>query len=350
MVDLSEARLTTLVVHKVGNKVKNEGVVTAEDVYPLEEGNSLILQDYFLSPFKGDEYFKFTHESDLSMNELNTYSKQLFTQSKSEFLSISTNILRHLYTQSIHPHIKGGELYVAHFRECVVDGVEVEAIGIFKSENKDVFLKFSDIKDEVGMMPQLGVHTKNLDKGCLIFNTFADDGFSILMVNKSSEDTQYWRDDFLHVERIQDNSFRTEGVMTMTKDFCEEIIAKENDKKEQVLFLNKSLNYFSQNADFDVEEFKEEVFESPADRAQFDEYRTSYESQMGLPPTEENFPISKYAVRAMKKDFKNLIKLDTQLEIRFNGRNIEEVSDYLHRGFDEQRGMYYYKLYFHEEM
>lgn len=352
MIDLSNARLTTLAVHKVGNKAKNEGVVSAKELFELDESMTELLQDYFLKPFKSEEFFKFAHETDINLNELYTYCKKIFADSREEFLDHSIKILQHLYSVSVHPHIKSGELYVAHFRECEVGGIDLEAVGIFKSENKDVFLKVEGKEGDEGvdMTAEQGINIKKLDKGCLVFRTYEDDGYSILMVDKSSEDAAYWRDDFLHVTRIQDNSFQTENFMNMTKDFCEDIFAMEQDKKEQVVFLNKSLNYFNKNKEFDLDDFKEEVLVQDDYKEKFDHYRKAFEDESGLPPAEEGFAISKYAVRSMKKNFKSLIKLDTDIEIRLNPKNIEEASEYMERAYDEQRGMYYYKIYFNGEI
>ncbi len=351
MLDLSSARLTTLAVHKVGNKVRNEGVLASKELFALEEEHmTQILEDYFLKPFKAEEYFKFSHPSDLNMNEVYTYCRQMFTQPREDFLGISVHLLTHLYTQSAHPHIKSGELYVAHFRECVVDGQEVEAIGIFKSENKDVFLKVEGQEDQVAMHAEEGINIKKLDKGCLVFNLYAEDGFSVMMVDKSSEDTTYWREDFLQVKRIQDNSFQTESFLNLTRNFVEDVFGREQDKKEQVVFLNRSLNYFAKKKEFDLDEFKEDVLPSEEYRDQFDDYRNVYETESGLPPAEEGFAISKFAVRNLRKHFRTLIKLDTHIEIKLDPRQAEQASEWMERAYDEQRGMFYYKIYFNEEL
>jgi hypothetical protein len=349
MIDLSQARLTTLAVHKVGNKVRSEGVIATEELYELNEQNTHVLQDYFLLPFKSDEFFKFYHETDLGMNEVYHYVRGLFENSRSTFVEGSVNILKHLYHQSVHPHIKGGELYVAHFRECVVDGKDMEAIGIFKSENKDTFLNFSvEGESKLNMTIEQGIHTKKLDKGCLIFNSFPDDGYSVLMVDRSSEDTQYWREDFLHVQRIQDNSYQTQSYLNLAKEFCDHVLAEGEDRKEQVLFLNKSMNYFSKADNFDVDDFRMETMEKAEQREAFDHYRETYEEENGL-NGEEPFAISRFAVRQMKKHFKTLIKLDSGIVIQLPSKNTEEAATYLEKAFDEQKGLYYYKVYYHQE-
>ena len=349
MIDLSQARLTTLAVHKVGNKAKNQGVVASKELFPLEEDLTVdILQDYFLKPFKAEEFFMFAHPSDLAMNEMYTYCKMLFERPREEFLEHSYNILHHLYNQSTHPQIKPGELCVAHFRECTVGGTELEAIGIFKAENKDTFLRVEQGDEKVNLKPEQGINTRKLDKGCLVFNTFAEEGYSVLMVDKDSEDSRYWRDEFLQVVRIMDDSYHTSSFMNLGKEFCEEVFSREQDKKDQLVFLNKMVNYFSGNEEFDMEDFKKEVIVQPEYQEQFDDYRKVYEEEQGL-SADEGFAISKYAVRSMKKFFKNIIKLDTQMEIRLQSKDLEETSQYLEKGFDEQRGMYFYKMYFNEE-
>ncbi len=350
MIDLSQARLTTLAVHKVGNKIRQEGYLASESLFELDEDMSQALQDYFLTPFKAEEYFKFSHDTDLQFNEIYAFCKAIFEGDREELLPQSVEILKHLYGCSGHPHIKSGELYVAHFRECVVEEVTLEAVGIFKSENKDLFLDVA--ADEEGNRVDLalrqGIPIKKLDKGCLVFNTFAEDGYSVMMVDRNSEDTAYWRDDFLHVTRIQDHSFQTQHFLNLTKDFCEEVLSSEKDKKEQLVFLNRSINYFNKHKAFDLDEFKANVVE-PEHRQRFEEYRVDYEQDTGLPPADEGFQISKFAVRRMKKEFKSVMTLDTQIEIRLLTKDASEAGEFIERGFDEGRKMYYYQVFFNAE-
>ncbi|TAE51420.1 MAG: nucleoid-associated protein [Bacteroidetes bacterium] len=349
-IDLNPARLTTLAIHKVGNKLRNEGVVAAKELFPLDESLSIILQDFFLSPFKSDEFYKFAHETDLSLNEINTFCRNIFDNDREAFLEQSIHMLHHLYAVSVHPHISSGELYIAHFRECQIEGMDLEAIGIFKSEHKETFLKVKSDDDGVQMSAELGINVRKLDKGVLIFNTFADEGFSLLMVDKGSEDARYWRDDFLHVERIQDNSYQTETFLQLTRDFCEEVFSREQERKDQLVFLNKSINYFGKKKAFELDDFKDTLFPTEEYREEFDEFRKTYETNFNLPPAEEGFAISKGAVRHMRRQFKSNIRLDSAIEIRLDPKNAEEAGEFMERGYDEQRGMFFYKLYFKEEL
>ena len=80
----------------------------------------------------------------------------------------SLNIARYLYEKSMHPKIKGGELYVAYINNCIIDGKYVKAIGLFKSESKDTFLMLNQNNESYEISSQNGVSINKLDKGCLI--------------------------------------------------------------------------------------------------------------------------------------------------------------------------------------
>ncbi|MEM6263185.1 MAG: nucleoid-associated protein [Bacteroidota bacterium] len=346
MINLSQAKLKHLAVHKVGNKVRDEGMIASEKPIELTEELQVILEDFFLKPFKSDFFHQFWHETDLGLNEVYTFVKQIFTNPHEELHPQSVNILKHLYSHSTHPNTEGGELYVAHFRECELGDMTVDAVGIFKSENKEVYLNLDTESETVALRPEQGINIKRLDKGCLVFNTFEDDGFSLLVVERNQGETQYWREDFLKVQRLQDDSYQTQSYLDLCYDFCEEVLTRETDRKDQVAFLNKSIDYFSHNKEFEPAEFKQKVMlENPQYADKFEDFATQFETDTGLEP-EQSFQVSKQAVREAKRKFKNLIKLNTGVEIKIP---IKADVGFVERGYDEQRGMGYYKLYFTEE-
>ena len=57
MIDFKEARIVRLAVHRVGNKVKDQGYIAAEKECELNGDIVQTLQSYFLNPFKKDEFF-----------------------------------------------------------------------------------------------------------------------------------------------------------------------------------------------------------------------------------------------------------------------------------------------------
>ncbi|MBK9460608.1 MAG: hypothetical protein IPN94_14560 [Sphingobacteriales bacterium] len=98
MLNFTQITFKSLALHRVGNKLREEGVLLADDLYNIsDETLRNVLLDYFLSPFKNaDEFFKFSHDAKLELNEVYNYCQQIFTDASSLFAQ-SVNISKHLY-------------------------------------------------------------------------------------------------------------------------------------------------------------------------------------------------------------------------------------------------------------
>ena len=348
MNDKTQVRLKQLAVHRVGNKAKDEGAVASREVVDLRDEQLIdLLLNYFLSPFKQEEFFRFTHTSDIALNEMFAYCALIFSE-PAKFLEYSVHILNHLYEQSDHPKVKSGELYVVHFAGCRMDDELVEAVGIFKSENKDTFLTIQDSDEDLQVNYHTGVNLKGVDKGCMIFNVEAEDGFRVKLVDANSTDAVFWKEDFLNVTELKDTNFNTKTVLNLCKDFSEEVFAQTESKKAQVDFISRSVDYFSKSETFDLEEFTSSVIDEPETKERFKDYSQAFAEEHDIEGFTD-FAINKNTVRNMKRKFRNFIKLDTQIEIKFSGYNPEQSEQYVERGFDKERGMHFYKVFFHSE-
>jgi hypothetical protein len=78
MIISESANLHRLVIHKTGNKGKEEGIKFSKSPVQLNETIRDLLIRYFLSPFKQQEYFNFYHDADLSLNEVFHFSAAIF--------------------------------------------------------------------------------------------------------------------------------------------------------------------------------------------------------------------------------------------------------------------------------
>ena len=209
MINFTNARLGKLIVHKLGNKNEEESVHFSDATLELQGDflRSLLLK-FFLSSFKNDAFFHFHHESDINLNDIYTYSNEVF-DNQDTFFDLSKKIASHLYEQSSHPKIKGGEFYAVIIHDCMIEDEIMDAIGVFKTENKDTYLRVEESESNFKIDFEDGININKLDKGCLIFNTEKENGFLLSMVdnvNKSKE-AQYWKDDFLKVKAREDNYF-----------------------------------------------------------------------------------------------------------------------------------------------
>ena len=132
MINLYSAHIASLSIHRVGNKSKNETILLSDEIYKTNDEITPLLKEFFLKPFRDKEenYFQFGHETDLEFNELYNLASEIFSD-PSKIHELSKKIARHLYDQSMHPHIKSGEVFVAFFENLQIDNEKLNGIGIF---------------------------------------------------------------------------------------------------------------------------------------------------------------------------------------------------------------------------
>ena len=349
MINLFGAHITSLSIHRVGNKVNNEPIFLSDDIYKADDELTPLLKEYFLKPFreKEENYFQFTHESDLEFHELFSITSKIFDDQNS-IHEQSKIITKYLYDQSLHPHIKPGEVYIVHFENVQIDNEKVDAIGIFKSEIKQDFLQFSEKESQLDAKLEHGVNLNKLDKGCLIFNVKKEEGYKILSVDSNRYDTRYWLESFLGVDALEDENFYTKKYLKFCQDFAKDVVLPAEDKKEEVLFMNRAVNHFAKNDEFEESLFINEVIDNPDLVPEFKHYKTEQAPKYKIEDLTE-FPIANTAVTAARKKIKNVINLDTNIQIKLDFINSESADKFVEKGWDEEKQMYYYLVYFNKE-
>lgn len=345
MLIYEQATLVSLALHYVGCKIQEEDIRLSKKELKVSEEINNLLVNYFLPAFKSEEYFHLYHDTDLKLNEVYSYVSEIFDH-PDQLFDQSVNLAKHLYEQSLHPKIKGGDFYTVYFKDCIVDGETVDAVGLFKSENKDVFLKVYPSESGFELASEEGVNIKKLDKGCLIFNSEREKGYLVAVVDHMNKgvDARYWIDDFLKVKQREDEYFQTQNVMSMCKNFVTKELPQqfEVSKADQIDLLNKSVNFFKEKENFDMEEFTNEVISQPEVIEQFNNYKKEYQVDCDT-AIADNFAISETAVKKQARVFKSIIKLDKNFHIYIHGdRNLIE------QGEDDD-GRKFYKLYYEKE-
>lgn len=345
MINLFNAQIESLSIHKVGNKSRNEGLFLSDTPYHLNDEITPLLKEYFFKPFRDKEesYYRFAHDVDLEYHEMHNAAKEIF-QNAGQIQSISEKIARHLFDQHNHPHIKNGELYVAYITNVTVDNQPCDAIGIFKSEIKQDFLQFKEEGTRIELLLQQGVNLGKLDKGAIIFNIHAEEGYKILCLDQNRYDARYWLEHFLSVDLFEDEHYHTKKYLKFVQGFAKDVVLPAEDKKEEVLFNNRAVNYFAKNDDFEETNFLNEVMENPDLIPEFKNYKVEQGPKYSIEDV-SSFPISNSAVTDARKKIKSLIKLDTGVEIKVSITNPETAAKVIERGFDTERNEYYYLLY-----
>jgi hypothetical protein len=347
MIDYTNCIIEQIAVHNVGNKTNDEDLQLSKNLIDFSDGNlDELLLSYFLKPFPDTEYYNFTFsDDDFKLNPLFNYTKDIFEDPDCFHIS-SIKIAKHLYEVSNHPNIKSGDLFIAKFSNILIDNQSFETIGIFKSENQQVFLKVDRNADDFILNHEDGINIEKLDKGCLIFNTDQANGYKIAIVDKSNKSTeaQYWKELFLNLKPCSDNYHHTKDFLDIAKNYVTKQVSEEFEigKTDKIDILNRSVDYFKSHDSFNKTEFETEVFNNEELIESFRKFDNSYRETNEMSVVED-FEISAQAVKKQARAFKSVLKLDKNFHIYIHGDKSKIESGV------ENDGRKFYKIYYDTE-
>lgn len=344
MIKFLNIKISQVAVHQVGNKSFDEQVNFSDKLVDISDERLVrIFLKYFLSSFSENEMYNFFNEVGIEQNEIYILIKRIF-ENPNDLFNQSKIIAQHLYNCSTHPKIKSGDLFIVYFNNIIIDNINTDAIGIFKAESKENYLKVDLEKNTHFVNYDDGININKLDKGCLVFKI--DESFKVCIIdslNKASE-ASYWKDNFLSIKPIKNEYHQTNEFLSIAKQFVTKQLDEEFkvSKADKIDYLNRSVDYFKSHAIFDKQEFEELVFEDEDLIKSFRDFDQIYcqEKEVELP---NNFDISPKAVKKQARVFKSVLKLDKNFDIYIHGSR-----DLIEQGIDEY-GRKFYKIFYEEE-
>lgn len=188
-----------------------------------------------------------------------------------------------------------------------------------------------------------GVSINKVDKGCLIFNIEKENGYIVAVVDNTNKgaEAKYWTDDFLHVCPRKDSFNQTQNMLSLCKSFVSQLPG-ENGKVEKATYMNRSVEALKEES-VNINTFAERVFETPKLVSEFKQYKETYQRERDI-EIDDTFETESAAIKRRATGTMTTIKLDRNFDI-----NIHGGEQYIVRGYDEERKMYYYQLFFKEE-
>lgn len=344
MFDKTLSKLSSLAVHLVGNKSKEEELRLSNAESGIDTPTLNIVWFYLNNAFKNPEYFQFVHPSGLDYNNVYQICKGLFEE-PSNFLDSSKKLAQMLFDVSDHPQVKSGELMVIYFerlRHLQFDG---PAIALFKSEQKQPFLFTEEEEEVIELYSYQGINPSKVDKAALIFASDQEEGYQVLSVDNinKGDEAKFWFEQFLRIQ-VRSNEFvKTAEIIKMTKSFIDQDLQGETelDRSETLEFYGRSKEYFEVHEQYKPEEFSKEVFDDEAVADRFREYVKSRDvNDLGL---DADFEVSQEAYKKKERVFKSVLKLDKNFHIYIHGDRSK-----ISKG-EEADGRKFYKVYYDEE-
>ncbi|WP_242202531.1 nucleoid-associated protein [Aestuariivivens insulae] len=348
MISRKNASISKFIIHKVGNKFNDTKNAFSEKLVDFDEASYDLMLPFLLRPFGSVvQSYRFNHHANIALNEINTYASQIFDD-EAAFIEVSKHIVTHLYEQSTSAQIKTGDVLVVLFEGIEFGEMTTNALGIFKIENKVKFFQTYLENNSYDVLVQKGISSKKVDKGCLILNQSDTEGPIVLSVDHNNYDTQYWLNQFLNIKYADDANNHTQQYISLCKEFSNEIIKTSYGAQEQNSFLAKTIDFFKENEVVNIERFKDELFEEDKHKRQFDDYKKEFEGEQNL-LIRNQFDVAESVVNKEKRKIKTDIKLDTHIQIKLDIDAPDASTEYLERGYDDEKKMHYYKVFFNAE-
>ena len=327
--------ISATVVQRVGNKNNGDGVAFAEELCPIEGVEGLLLK-LIKSSFKFDDWKHFTYIDTLETNHAFRFVSKIF-EDRDCLIKQANNLARHLYEQSIHPNIKIGEFYVVYLEKCEIDGIETNAVGLFKSESRETVLTVRMESNRLVLSSEEGMRLKKWEKGAVVFNVEKENGYKVAVVDNttSKDDAHYWTDNFLHVEDFHDDYHQTQEL----SEFCAGYLKQLHEKSvlDCAIAARKTSELLASEGIVEIERLPSLLCETEEQMADFLTYRETYEQDHG--PLSSEVKVKPKAVKSKNVMKMNTLRLGSDFEVK-----VLNSSAHIEKG--EEKGKKYYKLYY----
>lgn len=348
MIKITRAAMPKVIVHKVANKFNSGKNAFSDAITHFDEESYDLLKRFLLKPFLSlTQSYRFHHPTDISFHEMQICISDMFDY-QNLFIKHSKDIVEHLYKQSNSAQIKTGDVLVVFFEGIQYNDVLTEAVGVFKIENKADFFQTYKEDNAFEVALQKGISTQKIDKGCLILNTADTEGAIVLSVDNNNYDAQYWIKNFLGVKPADDYNAHTKNYLQLCKDFADEVVAPQKGLQAKAEFLGETVDFFKENESINLEDFKTEIFEHSEFEPQFNDFKKHFQTLNDV-LIRNKFDVSAKVLKKEKSKLKTEIKLDTNIAIKLDVDAPDAASEYLERGYCEEKKMKFYKVYFNEE-
>lgn len=342
--DFTQAKLASSILHYTGQKYSGEAMIACDEPLPSEHEDFADFVAYlFQKNCKEPQKYIFSEAGEKNWQE----SFQTYNQNK-DIAAISLSVLRKLHQLTESPSILAGELMVAAFDNVEIDNQNYHAIGFIKTDSMQTFLKCKYKKSDIDLSLESGIMADNIEKSCLFFmsENFSDLFCVVKDRELKNHQQAWWGNDLFGLVPKADKLAYTNSVMQVAKNFMAKEIDKIADisKPEKVELLTKTADYFKETPHYDEKKFVQSVFEEQPELADgFSRFKEATFQDWNL-ENKTKFDIEEDTAKKQAKIFKSVLKLDKNFHIYIHGNR-----QLIEKGFDEEKGKHYYKVFFDSE-
>jgi 37-kD nucleoid-associated bacterial protein len=313
MIDASLASVQKLIVHRVGNKLREEAMVLSDEESTRSERLDALLMAKFLEPMvqKG-QICELHHETELSLNQVYRTARAIFDDPDS-FATLTRALANHLYAVSTHPKIGGGELLIVLWDGLAVDEVPRQALGIFKVEEISDFLEVVGTDQQIEITEKQGIALHQIQKGALVLAG----GQRVQVIDNLGKSTQYWMENFLKAAPCESARSSAQAAGSFLK-----AVAKKIDSPERALNLAKQVR---ENLD-DTEDLSfgdlKKISAAFVEAKELDAIATKVQNKLGY-PLAESTPFKSSDLARYSKDVTSRARIMDGVSLVIAGPKVE---------------------------
>lgn len=298
------------------------------------------LRKLFLKPFASVGRTHEFAERDGQANALQALCRK--AADGKELVGVSRAIAKLLIDVANEHEARTGDLFVARFTGVELGSAAHGALGILKFDDKEVFIESRAEDEALAMQLKRGLGSRKPDQALLVLFTPGEP--TLLVIDDRPQDP-FWQQAFIGLRPKRDTVNSTRNMLDMTRSFITQQLPQDYEipKADQIDLLNRSVQYFKENTEYDRGNFAREVFQNEEVAGSFERFGDRYQEERAV-DLDERFAISADAVKRQARVFKSVLKLDKDFHIYIHGdRNKIE------RGVDES-GRKFYKIYYEQEL
>ncbi len=298
------------------------------------------LRKLFLKPFANVVQTHEFAERDGQANVLEGLCRK--AANGKDLVGISRAIAKHLIDIAHAHEARSGDLFVARFNGVELSGAVHDALGILKFDEKEVFIESKAEGGALAMKLKRGLGGRKPDQALLV--VFTPEAPTLFVIDDKPHQP-FWQQAFIGLRAKRDHVNSTRNVLEMTRTFITEQLPQDYEipKTDQIDLLNRSVQYFKENTEYDRGSFAREVFQSEEVAGSFERFGSRFQEERAV-ELDERFAISADAVKKQARVFKSVLKLDKDFHIYIHGDRSK-----IERGVDES-GRKFYKIYYEQEL
>jgi hypothetical protein len=341
MINLGEINIQQIGIHYL-HKESEKVVISDQSISLSGDGMAKKLIKGLYHKFSLEVPYEFSKSGvDQNRSAINLI-RQKFNEQRS-FQEISVELAGLFLESHEAENIKAGYLILLELENIIIEDISCTGLGILRTYESEEFLSPKRMNQFIDIEILQGVSIKNLEINCLIVHEDKIKNTQVFFKNTGlGFKNNFFMDQYLKVVPIINEYHHTQGQINMYKSFVEDELELDS-KIEKLNKINDSIQYLKQHDNFQISDFEEEVIKDPETISSFQEFRQNFSDENKI-ELSDDFIISKNAVKNNTRYVRSVIKLDKNFHVYVHGNRQNIV-----KGYDDERDLYYYQIYFKEE-